>query len=181
MAVEEYSNVTGLKKVKSRYGCSVCPKKVTNGTLIVNSSSINLLLNKKNVNHNDTNSKYLDNDKSKIKAIISEPKVNDCYCNHMEEIKKKLFPKVLCSKRFKIPVLDIDEDWLNEISKFRRENWFDCHSDTFTDAICLKNINSSSEYIFILTINYIIKLKYSIIQCTKLFENVENILLSFFF
>lgn len=156
MADKEYSNVIGEDKVKSRYGCSVCPKKVTNGVLIVNSSSNSnkQLLNKKKNGINDTNSKYKDNGKSKIiTGIKSRSKVDECYCNHMEEIKKKYFPKVLCSKRFKIPILDVNEDWLNEITEFRRENWFDCHSDSFTDAICLNNINPSSEHIYILTKN----------------------------
>lgn len=134
MGPEEYSS-------RRRLGCSVCYEK--NTTLIDNNLSNNLKLKKKKLVNNVTNNlKY---NKCKKGEVIStlKPQVNECYCNHMEHINKESSPKLICSKRFNTPNIDIDEDWLKEISEFRRENWFDCHSD----LTIFKKVNSICKYI----------------------------------
>lgn len=146
MQNKEYSTAVGRSTKTNRLGCSVCPKKIDNEN--VNSKSNNIWFERKRVKHNEC-------EKSKITtAFPSRAKVNECYCDQMEQI-KTLSPKLICSKYLKMPNLThVDKDWLNEIMEFRRENWFDCHSDLFNDNISIKNINSGCKYIIIFVVAY---------------------------
>lgn len=146
MGVNEYSNNVCKNTKERRIGCSVCPKKNINVKLADNSSSNKPCLNRKCLKSNVTSTKHKEFEKSKITpTVILKPIIKECYCNHMEKIKKETFPRLICSKYFKIPNL-IDKDWLHEIVEFRRENWFDCHSNSSIDANCVKNINPLCEY-----------------------------------
>jgi len=139
MEIKEYSIAVDKNKKNNRIGCSVCKNKNTNDTLVLNSSSYKHWQESKHFKNSTTKTKYKGCDKNKITPVI-KPKVNECYCNHMDQIKKEPLPKIICSKRFKLPsFIDIDEDWLNEIIEFRRENWFDCHADSFVDSILLNH------------------------------------------
>lgn len=121
MGSKEYSS-------RRRIGCSVCSDK--NTTLIDDNSSNKLKLKTKNLGNNvTTNLKYNKCNKGEVISTL-KPQVNECYCNNMEHIKKESSSKLICSKRFNTPNIDIDEDWLNEMLEFRRENWFDCHSNS---------------------------------------------------
>lgn len=125
--------VKAMVKNKSRIGCSVCKKKVPSDTLVRHDS--------KRLKNSTTKMKYKGCDQNKMTPVI-KPKVNECYCNYMEQIKNESFPKILCSKHLKLPsLIDVDEDWLNEIIDFRRENWFDCHSDSFVGSFYIQNDN----------------------------------------
>lgn len=124
-----------------RLGCSVCSKR---NTTLINNSSKNLRLEKKYLEKNvTTNLKYNKCEKSNIISTL-KLKDNECYCHHMENIKKEALPKLICSKRIKTPYIDIDKDWLNDILEFRRENWFDCHSDT----TILKKVNRICKFAY---------------------------------
>lgn len=113
-----------------RLGCSVCPKKATTKyKLIDDNSSTNKLRHQRKDLKKSVTTKYNKSEKSEIVPTV-RPKVNQCYCYNMEHIKREPPPKLLCSKRFENPITDNDETWLNEILEFRRENWFDCHSNT---------------------------------------------------
>uniref|UniRef100_A0A2S2P872 Uncharacterized protein n=2 Tax=Schizaphis graminum TaxID=13262 RepID=A0A2S2P872_SCHGA len=127
--------------IKSRLGCSVCKKKVNNDTSIKNLSS-KPWIDKRNLKINVVDKKCINCEYSKLTPTVTlNTKINECYCNHMEETKNETFPKLICSKRFKTPHLtDINEKWLNEIIEFRRQNWFDCHADLLNDGICVQNI-----------------------------------------
>lgn len=144
MGVEEYS-VSTNKNIKSRLGCSVCLKSNSNNSFRVNSSDNKLKFEKKQKN-NLISVNY--NKCKKTSSVLLKPRVNECYCHYMEHIKKPYFPKLICSKQFQAPnILNVDKDWLDEINKFRRENWFDCHSDSFIDAALLQNMKSLRMYI----------------------------------
>lgn len=141
MEIKKYSIAVDKNKNHSRIGCTVCKNKITNDNLVLNSSSYKHWQESKHFKNSITKTKYEGCDKNKMTPVI-KPKVNECYCNYMDQIKKELFPKIICSKRFKLPsLIDIDDDWLNEIIEFRRENWFDCHADSFVDAISIQNVN----------------------------------------
>lgn len=130
------------KNAKSRLGCSVCSKKTSNDNSNVKSSFYKTNVENKVLEKNVTYKKHKEiNGKSKrTPDFIDKPKINECYCNHMEPIKKEPFPKLICSKRFKtLDLVDIDEDWLHEIKEFRRENWFDCHADSLININSVKN------------------------------------------
>lgn len=133
---------------ESRLGCTLCPKKNTDVKLVDNYSSNKPWLSIKCMKSNIINGKYKKNEKIEIKpTLISKPIIKECYCNHMEKIKKEIFPRLICSKHFKTAnLIDIDKDWLHEIVEFRRENWFDCHSNLFSDTNCVQNINPLREY-----------------------------------
>lgn len=143
MENKKYSAV-GRSAKNNRLGCSVCPKKIDSENIILNSSSNNLYFERRCLKHNE-------HEKSKLtSAFLSRAKVNECYCDQMEQIKTSI-PKLICSKYLKIPNLNhVNEDWLNEIIEFRHENWFDCHSDMFIDTTSIRNINSPCKYIIIL-------------------------------
>jgi len=148
MAVKEYFTTINKRTNVSRLGCSVCPLKNINDTLKVNSLSNQLMFKKKLTSYNKNHTNC---DKSEITPTITRSKHNECYCNHMEHIKKKSYPKIVCSKRFKKPnLIDMDEDWLKEMMEFRRENWFDCHSDSFIDTTCIQHINHICKFIVLL-------------------------------
>lgn len=149
MGINKYSIAIGENTKKSRLGCSVCLKNNID-TLILNSSSNKLRNGKKLIKNNITNTKYKEYEKNKMIPVIKS-KMTECYCNHMEEIKKESLPKLICSKRFKTPnLISIDEDWLNEIKDFRRDNWFDCHSNSVIDLVSAQNIKPSCKYIILL-------------------------------
>lgn len=138
MGINEYS-VSINKNLKNRLGCSVCSKTNSNNSLEVNSSTNKLKFENKQKN----SFKSVNCNKCKKTSVLLKPKVNECYCHYMEHIKKPCFPKLICSKQFQTPnLLTVDKNWLDEIKKFRQENWFDCHSDSFIDATFLQNINS---------------------------------------
>lgn len=140
MEVKKYSLAVGKNKNNSRIGCTVCKKKNTDDILDLNFSN-KQWHESKHLNNSTTKFKYKGCDQNKITPVIKS-KINECYCTHMEQIKEESFPKIICSKRFKLPnLINIDEDWLKEIIDFRRENWFDCHSDSFVDTVCIKNDN----------------------------------------
>lgn len=145
MRGNKYSIAVGDNTKKSRLGCSVCLKNNTD-TLIINSSSNKPWHGKKYLKNNIINTKYKECEKNKTIPVIKS-KINECYCDHMEEIKKEVSPRLICSKRFITPnLIHIDEDWLNEIKDFRRDNWFDCHSDSVIDLIGTQNVKSLCKF-----------------------------------
>lgn len=148
MGVKEYSNNVCKNTKESRLGCSVCPKKNIDVKLVDNDSSNKPWFNRKCLKNDVINTKFKHFEKSEITLTpIQKPLVKECYCYNMEKIKKGIFPRLICSKHFKTPnLIGIDKDWLHEIVDFRRENWFDCHSDLFFDANCIQNINPLCEY-----------------------------------
>lgn len=139
----EQNYILNKKNTRSRIGCTVCKKKNTNSTSNVSFLSHKKLAEKKKMK-DDMSKNYngITSDKNVIKTEIElKPKKNECYCNYMELMKRESYPKLVCSQRFKTPnLVGIDKDWLNEIKKFRHENWFDCHADSLTHEIYLKNI-----------------------------------------
>lgn len=141
MAVNE-NYIAVNKNTKSRFGCSVCQKKNLEEPFFLNPCTNKLKLETKK-KANDSNTEY-----KKCKQVPIQSK--ECYCNHMEQIQNKAIPRLICSKRHKTPNhIAIDNDWLNEMKEFRRENWFDCHSDSFVDTDFMKNINSLCKCIFL--------------------------------
>lgn len=149
MEVKEYSNNVCKNTKKSRIGCSVCQKKNFDVKLVDNYSSNKPWLNRKCLISNITNTKFKNVEKSEISPNLAlKPLIKECYCNNMEKIKIEIFPRLICSKSFKTPnLIDVDKDWLHDIVEFRRENWFDCHTNLFFDANSLQNINPLCEYI----------------------------------
>lgn len=144
MAVNENSDAVN-KNTKSRFGCSVCQKKNLKDSLFLNSWTNKLKLETKE-KANDSNTEY-----EKCKQLLIQSK--ECYCNHMKQIQNKAIPRLICSKSYKTPNhIAVDNDWLNEMKEFRRENWFDCHSDSFFDTDFMTNINSLSKCIFVINL-----------------------------
>lgn len=135
MGFKENTISIGENKYKNRLGCSICLRKSTCDNLIINPS-----ISKLHLANN-----YLESNEKKNK----KKKHNECYCKHMEQIKEKSIPKLLCSKRYSnINRNGKEEDWFNDVITFRRENWFDCHSNNVIDSTC---INPLCKYI-VLTI-----------------------------
>lgn len=141
MGVQGYSIASDLNTRKSRLGCSVCKKKINNDTQIEHFSS-KPWIDKKQIKNNVSEKKLKNCEYIKLApTVVLSPKISECYCNHMKQTKTESFPKLICSKRFTTPQLtDVDEKWLNEIIEFRRQNWFDCHADSFIDGISLQNV-----------------------------------------
>ncbi|KAE9531681.1 hypothetical protein AGLY_010887 [Aphis glycines] len=141
MGIQRFSIPMDKNRIKSRLGCSVCKKKINNDTSIKNSSS-KPWIDKRNLENNVFDKKCINCNYNELTPTIKlKTKINECYCNHMEQLKNESFPKLICSKRFKTPHLtDVNETWLNEIIEFRRQNWFDCHADSFIDGFCVQNI-----------------------------------------
>lgn len=163
----KYSSAVYQSTKNIRFGCTVCPKKNKNDTLI-NSSSNKLWRDRNHLKNNVTNTI---NEKSKTSCTIRRPTVNECYCNSMERLKTESFPKLICSKHYKTPnLMDVNQDWLQEIIKFRHENWFDCHSDSFIDAMSVQNNNLICRFIFTLFFpNYkFFYLKIIMVLCAKI-------------
>lgn len=149
MGGNKYSNAVNQSTKNYRLGCTVCLKKNTNNSLINTSSSNKPWRDRNHLKNNVTNTK---NEKSNTSCIIHRPSTNGCYCNHMEYLKNESFPRLICSKHFKTPdLIDVDHDWLHKIIEFRRENWFDCHSDSFIDALCVQNNNPFCKFFYILS------------------------------
>lgn len=129
------------KNSKSRLGCSVCQKTNFKDVFLVNS------FNKLKLG---TKQKAIAMKFKKCESITSIPS-KECYCSRMEQIQDKVIPRLICSKRYKTPSnIAIDYDWLNEMKEFRRENWFDCHSDSFVDTEFVKSINSLCKFIIVI-------------------------------
>lgn len=149
MGVKEYCNNECKNTKESRVGCSVCPKKDIDVKLVDNYSPNKPWLNRTFLKSNIINTKFKNFEKREVlPTLILKPNIKECYCNNMEKIKKEICPRLICSKNFKSPnLIDIDKDWLHEIVEFRRENWFDCHSNLFFDANSLQNINLLREYL----------------------------------
>lgn len=137
--MEVNNNSKNLRQsTKSRLGCSVCLKK----------KYIDKLARKQKHNYNN-NMQLRTNEKTP--SVIPRPTFNECYCNYMQQMEKESFSKIVCSKSFKTPnLIDMDENWFNEIKEFRRDNWFDCHSDVFVDS---KSVKPLCKHILLLVVN----------------------------
>lgn len=149
MRLNNYSIGLDKNTRSSRLGCSVCKKKVNNDTSIEHLSS-KPWIDKRNLK-NVSNEKLKNCEYNKLTpSIILRPSGNECYCNHMEQTRNVSFPRLICSKQFKTPhQTDVDKKWLHEIIEFRRQNWFDCHTESFINGNCVQNINPLSKYIII--------------------------------
>jgi len=157
MGVKEYSIYLDQNTKKKRLGCSVCKKKINNDNSIENVSS-KPWIEKRYLKNNVLDKKLKNCELSNLSPTkIPRHKIKECYCNHMEQVQIESFPRLICSKRFKTPHLtDIDEKWFNEIIEFRRQNWFDCHAESFIDSTYVQNINPLSKCIIKFFKNYII-------------------------
>jgi hypothetical protein len=147
MGENKYSSAVNQSIEKSRLGCSVCLKKNTNDTLI---NHIDISPNKpwRDRNHLKNNVSITKNEKC---ITLCKPTINECYCNHMEQLKNEPFPRLICSKLLKTPnLINVDKKWLHEIIEFRRENWFDCHSDSFIDPMFVQNNKPFCKFIIII-------------------------------
>lgn len=136
MDIEEYST----SKMKCRLGCSVCLTRNTSDHLVINSS-----INKLCLGNNENKKQQNKCDKCKIIPMNID---HECYCNRIKHVKKESIPKLICSKHYSnLNHNDKEKNWFNEIIEFRRENWFDCHSN-INNVTYLKDINPLCKYMY---------------------------------
>lgn len=150
MGGNKYSSALNQRIEKSRLGCTVCVKKNANDTLVNHIEHVEMSSNKPWLDRNHLKNKFTST-KNEKSTTPYKPSVNECYCNHMEQLKNEPFPRLICSKLFKTPnLINVDKNWLHEIIEFRRENWFDCHSDSFIDTMHVQNNKAFCKFIIII-------------------------------